>query len=52
MTNLLKNDILQMALAGLIVYMCFIGVILATLQVPPEAILYSGLDEIVKVFEG
>ena len=52
LSNLLKNPILHMMLSGLIVYLCFIAVILATLQIPPDAILDSGLDEILLVFEG
>lgn len=37
---------------GVIGYLAFTAIILATLQVPPEAILDSGLKEILLVFEG
>ena len=50
--TLLQNDILQVLLFGVFSYTCFIAVILATLQMPPEAILDSGLKEILMVFEG
>ena len=50
--NLLKNDVLQAMLFGVFSYTCFIAVILTTLEIPPEAILDSGLKEIILVFEG
>jgi len=50
--NLLKNDLLQMLMFGVFSYTCFIAVILTTLQLPPEAVLESGLQEIILVFEG
>lgn len=49
---LLKNRLLHLMLGGLMVYMAFVAVILSTLQVPPEAILDSGLKDILLVFEG
>ncbi|WP_455212779.1 hypothetical protein [Kaarinaea lacus] len=49
--ELLKNDVLQAMLFGVFSYMCFIAVILTTLEIPPEAILDSGLKEIILVFE-
>jgi len=33
-------------------YIAFTAVVIAVLQVPPEAILNSGLKEILLVFEG
>ena len=50
--ELLKNDVLQAMLFGVFSYTCFTAVILATLEIPPEAILDSGLQEIILVFEG
>ncbi|MDH5327498.1 MAG: hypothetical protein OEZ68_05855 [Gammaproteobacteria bacterium] len=50
--TLLKNDLFILLLNGVIVYTAFTAVILATLQVPPEAILDSGLKEILMIFEG
>ena len=50
--NLFQNETLQLLLVGVLAYTCFSAVILATLQVPPEAILDSGLKEIIMVFEG
>jgi hypothetical protein len=41
-----------MLMVGVVSYTAFVAVILATLQVPPEAILHSGLREVILVFEG
>ena len=51
MIELLNNELLLMLLSGVFAYIAFTAVILAVLQVPPEAILESGLDEILLVFE-
>lgn len=48
---LLKNDLFTMLMSGVIAYTAMSAVIIAVLQVPPEAILDSGLDQIVLVFE-
>ena len=50
--ELMNNELLQMLLGGVLVYISFIAVILTTLQIPPDAILDSGLQEIILVFEG
>lgn len=50
--TLLRNPLLHMALGALMVYMAYVGVLLSTLQIPPEAVLDSGLQEILLVFEG
>lgn len=50
--KLLNHPLLKPVLGGLIAYLCFVIVILATLQVPPEVILESGLREVILVFEG
>jgi hypothetical protein len=50
--KLFKNELFLMLLNGVFAYVAFNAVILATLQVPPEAILDSGLDQILLVFEG
>ncbi len=47
----LKNPLLHMMLSGVFAYIAFAAVILATLQIPPDAILDSGLQEIIMVFE-
>jgi len=49
--ELFNNELLLMLLSGVFAYIAFTAVILAVLQVPPEAILDSGLDEILLVFE-
>jgi len=41
-----------MLLNGVFAYTAFTAVIIMTLQIPPEAILDSGLQEIILVFEG
>ena len=50
--NLFKNELFLILLNGVFAYVAFNAVILATLQVPPEVILDSGLDQILLVFEG
>lgn len=50
--QLFRNELFLLALNGTIAYIALIAVILATLQVPPEDILDSGLEEILLVFEG
>lgn len=50
--ELLNNELLQVLLFGVFSYTCFVAVILATLQIPPDAILDSGLKEVLMVFEG
>lgn len=51
-TRLLSNDLFLFLMNGVIGYTAMTAVIIATLQVPPEAILDSGLREILLVFEG
>jgi hypothetical protein len=48
--NLLQNDLFVFLMIGVFAYTAFSAVILAVLQVPPEAILDSGLKEILLVF--
>ena len=50
--RLFENELFLLLMNGVIGYTAFTAVILATLQVPPEAILDSGLKEIILVFEG
>lgn len=50
--ELFENEIFLIAMNGTIAYVAFTAVILVTLQIPPEAILDSGLEEILLVFEG
>ena len=50
--ELLNNELFLMLMIGVFAYTAFTAVVLAVLQVPPEAILDSGLDEILMVFEG
>ena len=50
--NLFKNELFLILLNGVFAYVAFNAVIIATLQVPPEVILDSGLDQILLVFEG
>ena len=50
--NLFRNELFILLVNGVIAYTAFTAVIIATLQVPPEAILDSGLQEIILVFEG
>jgi hypothetical protein len=50
--TLANNPLLQMMMAGVFAYTAFVAIILATLQMPPEALLDSGLQEVILVFEG
>lgn len=50
--RLMKNELFLLLMNGVIAYTAMTAVIIATLNVPPEAILDSGLREIVLVFEG
>ena len=49
--KLFKNELFLLLLNGVFAYVAMNAVILATLQVPPDAILDSGLDQIILVFE-
>jgi len=49
--KLLKNELFLMMMNGVFAYVAFTAVILTTLEIPPEAILDSGLEEIILVFE-
>ncbi len=49
--KLFKNELFLFLLNGVFAYVALNAIIIATLQVPPEAILDSGLDEVIKVFE-
>lgn len=49
--ELFNNETLLLLLNGVFAYIALTAVILAVLQVPPDAILDSGLDEILLVFE-
>ncbi len=50
--SLLRNDLFLILIYGVFAYITFTAVIIAVLQVPSEAILDSGLKEILLVFEG
>lgn len=51
MRKLLKNELFLMMMNGVFAYTAFTAVILTTLEIPPEAILDSGLDQVILVFE-
>jgi hypothetical protein len=50
--NLLNNTLFQLLMNGVFASVAFSAITIAVLQVPPEAILDSGLQEILLVFEG
>ena len=50
--NLLKNELFLILMNGVIGYTAMTAVIIATLNVPPEAILDTNLKEILYIFEG
>jgi len=49
--KLLGNELFVLLMNGVFAYTAFTAIIIAVLQVPPDAILDSGLDQIVLVFE-
>ena len=50
--TLANNSLFQLLMGGVFMQTAFYAVIIATLQIPPDAILDSGLKEIIMVFEG
>lgn len=50
--KLFQDELFVMAMNATLGYIAMTAVILYTLQVPPEDILDSGLEEILLVFEG
>lgn len=50
-TSLLQNSLFINLMSGVFAYIALMATILAVLQVPPEAILDSGLDEVLLVFD-
>jgi hypothetical protein len=52
LTKLLDNELFLILMNGVLGYTLLNAIIIFTLNVPPEAILDSGLKEILLVFEG
>ena len=52
LSKLRKNELFWILMNGVLGYTALNAVIIFTLNVPPEAILDSGLREILLVFEG
>ena len=50
-SRLLKNKFFLLLMNGVFAYTAFSAVIIATLQVPPDAIRDSNLKQVVLVFE-
>ena len=50
-SNILKNDLFIILMNGVFGYTALTAVIIMTLNVPPEAILDSGLMQVLLVFE-
>ena len=51
MKDLLRNRLFIILMSGVFAYTAMTAVIIYVLQTPPEAILYSGLDQVLMVFE-
>lgn len=49
--TLAQNPLLQMLMISVFSYTAFTAVVIEVMQTPPEAILNSGLQEILFVFE-
>ena len=52
LSTLFQNDLLLILLNGVILHTAFCATVSEILQIPPEAILDSGLKEILMIFEG
>ena len=50
--ELLRNELFLLLMYGVFAYTAFSAVVIAVLEVPSEAIINSGLKEILLVFEG
>lgn len=50
--RLLANDLFLLFMNGVLAHTCFTVLVITVMQVPPEAILDSGLKEILMIFEG
>ena len=52
LTNLMRNELFLLLMYSVFGYIAFSAIVIAVLQVPSDAILNSGLKEILLVFEG
>jgi len=50
--NLMRNELFLLLMYSVFGYIAFSAIVIAVLQVPSDAILNSGLKEILLVFEG
>ena len=50
--KLLENDLFLLLMSSVFSYTAFVAVVIATIGIPPESILDSGLEQILLVFEG
>ena len=50
--KLLKNNLFLVLMTVVFLDTVFFAVVVTTIQVPPDAILDSGLHEVISVFEG
>jgi len=50
--QLIRNDIFILFMNGMLAHTAFTAAVISTLQVPDQAILDSGLKEIILIFEG
>jgi hypothetical protein len=50
--SLLENDLFLLLINGVLAHTAFTAVMIFALNVPPEAILEIGLQEVLLVFEG
>jgi len=51
MHGVMQNELFIMLISAVFAHMAMMAVIISVLQVPPEAILDSGLDQVLLVFE-
>lgn len=50
-SKLLRNRLFIMLLQGVFAYTAFYAIIIATLNIPPDAILDTNLREVILIFE-
>ncbi len=50
-SNLLNNELFRILMNGVFGYIAFTAVVIATLNIPPDAILDSNLTQVLLVFE-
>lgn len=48
---ILNNDVFVLLLSAVIIHTAFVAVVMSVMQVPPESLLDSNLQEVLFIFE-